>query len=271
MNDGRSNILTFDVETTGLNKDIDQVIELACKKGLDTGNGVRVWRFRPTVSISLVAQQTHGIRMKDLADEPSFASCAEEILESFQWADFLLGYNVRFDIEFLEAEFRRAEREIDLCKGKRVIDPYKIWQSSEPRRLENAYGRYVGGELEQAHSAEGDVEATVKVYHAMLDEFALSGASLEEVASFCNPKTTNWIGPSHHLQWNEGQAVMEFGKYKGRTVLSVVELDSGYLKWVLGKDFPRHVHNIIKGALSNLSSDEFHSKIARRFPPPSSR
>ena len=135
----------------------------------------------------------------------------------------------------------------------------------------NAYSRFVGGEFENAHSAGGDVEATVAVYHAMLEAFSIKDASLDAVARMCNRDTTNWIGPSHHLQWNDGQAVIEFGKYKGRTVLSVVDLDSAYLKWVLGKEFPKHVHNIIKGALSKLAPDEFHAKIARHFPPPSAQ
>ena len=266
-----ASVLTLDVETTGLNKEVDQVIELACKKGLAAGGELLVWRFKPTVSISLAAERTHGIGMADLAHEPSFASRADEILEVLQWADVFMGYNVGFDIEFLEAEFRRADRKVDLCSKKAVIDPYKIWQSTEPRRLEDAYSRFVGGEFENAHSAGGDVEATVAVYHAMLEAFSIRDASLDAVARMCNRDTTNWIGPSHHLQWNDGQAVIEFGKYRGRTVLSVVDLDSAYLKWVLGKEFPKHVHNIIKGALSKLAPDVFHDKIARHFPPPSAQ
>ena len=270
MTNENANVLTFDVETTGLNKEVDQVIELACKKGLDADGELKVWRFNPSVTISLVAEQTHGIRMEDLDREPSFKSCAAEILECFQWADVLMGYNVRFDIEFLEAEFRRAGREEDLAKGKTVIDPHRLWQTMEPKGLEHAYRRFVGGDLENAHSAGGDVEATVKVYKAMQEAFSLMGSNLNEVAGLCNPGKENWIGPTHHLQWNDGQAVLEFGKYRGRTVLSVVELDSGYLKWVLNKDFPKHVGNIIKGALSQLPPDEFHDRIAQRFPPPSS-
>jgi hypothetical protein len=63
----KANVLILDVETTGLTKDVDQIIELACKKGLDAGSDLLVWRFNPTVSISLAAEQTHGIRMEDLA------------------------------------------------------------------------------------------------------------------------------------------------------------------------------------------------------------
>ncbi|MFC1639331.1 exonuclease domain-containing protein, partial [Gemmatimonadota bacterium] len=257
-----------DVETTGLNKEVDQVVELACKKGLDAEGELKVWRFNPSVPISLVAQQTHGIRMEDLVREPSFKSCVDEIIECFQWADVLMGYNVRFDIEFLEAECRRLGREVKISKGKTVVDPHRLWQSMEPRRLENAHRRFVGAEIENAHSAGGDVEATVKIYKAMLETFSLPGSNPNEVADICNPGKENWIGPTHHIQWNDGQAVFEFGKYKGRTVLSVVDLDSGYLKWVLSKDFPKHVDNIIKGALSQLSPDEFHDKIAQYFPPP---
>ena len=41
-----ASVLTLDVETTGLNKEVDQVIELACKKGLAAGGELMVWRFK---------------------------------------------------------------------------------------------------------------------------------------------------------------------------------------------------------------------------------
>ena len=101
------NILIFDVETTGTDKKRDQVIELCAQFGLDESAESRTWRIRPSVEIQPGAQEVHGISMDDLRDAPTFAKVADELRALFTGVQMLVGYNLRFDIDMLQAEYQR--------------------------------------------------------------------------------------------------------------------------------------------------------------------
>src|SRR5690349_21225889 len=104
---GDDGVIVFDVETTGTDKRHDQVIELCVQYGLDQDGSLlrhRTWRFRPSVPIHPGAQAVHGISMADLEDCPPFAACADEIAQVFAEARVIVGYNLAFDIDMVQAE-----------------------------------------------------------------------------------------------------------------------------------------------------------------------
>jgi DNA polymerase III subunit epsilon len=244
-------IIVFDVETTGTDKRRDQVIEFCAQLGLDERAESRVLRLRPSVSISPGAQAVHGITMEDLADCPPFAACADEIRRLVESADVLVGYNLGFDIEMLQAEYERlGERPLAL-EGKRVVDPFRLWQSCEPRTLQHAHRRFVGGDFAEAHSAAADVSATGRVLLGMLSAFGLGGQGWDQIADVCEPGRASWVGPSRHVQWSEdGVPVLGFGKHGGKPIHELAQsADAGYLRWIMGKDFPGHVREICGRAL----------------------
>ncbi|MBO6576009.1 MAG: hypothetical protein JJ896_09825 [Rhodothermales bacterium] len=268
-------IAAFDVETTGRNPAADQIIELSILRTLST-DGIEdldaadryVQRFRPMVPVSPGAQAVHGISDLDLAGEPSFAEHADQIESMLEEADILMGYNVSFDIRFLECEFERLNRKLDLS-GKMVVDPLRIWHSMEPRRLENAYERFVGGSLEAAHSADADTEAVLHVFRGMKESFGLKDSDWTDLAEMTAPHRAAWIGGSHHFRWEAGYIVFGFGKYEGRPLFDVAALDEDYLVWIQEKaDFPRHVKNLCKGACSGIPREEFRKKVAAHFGEP---
>ncbi|NQV71762.1 3'-5' exonuclease [bacterium] len=269
-NDQLSKIMiAFDVETTGKNPDTDQIVEISMclyEGGREDGFYQLI---RPDVPIAKGAQAVHGISMEDVAEMPSFHEVADEIEEFLGRADVFVGYNVRFDIRCVEQEFERIGRTIDLS-SKLVVDPYRIWQSLEPRSLSDAYRRFVGQELENAHSAEADVQAAVDVLRGIRRTFNLEEASWEELAKMTNPEKDLWIGPSHQFVWSAGEVVFGFGKYNGRPLFEVATRDAGYLRWIQGADFPPHVKSLCKGALSGLSEEDFNARIVEHFgaPPP---
>ena len=100
MDDRR--VIVFDVETTGTDKRRDQVIELCVQFGLEGGSS-QTWRIKPAVPISPGAQAVHGISMEDLEVCPLFGMVAGAIREVFDRAEVLVGYNLAFDIEMLQA------------------------------------------------------------------------------------------------------------------------------------------------------------------------
>ena len=247
-------VLVFDVETTGTDKRSDQVIELCVQHGVDPGSKSQVWRLKPSIAISPGAQAVHGISMEDVADCPRFVDLADEIRAIFEAADVWVGYNVAFDIEMLQAEFRRNRMPELSQQDKVVVDAFRLWQRCEPRSLQDAHRRFVGGEFEAAHSASADVAATGNVLVGMVRDFGLS-SNWQEVADICEPARKTWVGPSHHIQWNrEGQAVIAFGKHTGAVVIELAKgADSGYLRWIMQKDFPAHVRDICAKALEDTA------------------
>ena len=159
-------IVIFDVETTGIDPARDQVIELCVQFGLE--GEARTWRIKPSVPISPGAQAVHGIAMADLADCPAFGDVATEIIEVFRTAEVLVGYNLAFDIDMLQAELVRIGRPMLDLTDKKIVDPFRLWQQCEPRSLQHAHLRFVGNEFEAAHSATADVAATGRVLQGML-------------------------------------------------------------------------------------------------------
>jgi DNA polymerase III subunit epsilon len=260
-------VIVFDVETTGTDRRRDQVIELCVQYGLDHDGGgpppgaarvaSRIWRFRPSVPIHPGAQAVHGISAAELEDCPPFAACADEVLAVFAEAQVIVGYNLAFDIDMLQAEYERLARPpLDLT-GKTIVDAFRLWQQFEPRSLQHAHQRFVGDSFAAAHSARADVAATGRVLRGMMRWFGLADRDWGEVAKACDPdgrlrgaSRSSWVGPSKHLQWSEdGHIVMTFGKHAGLPILAVARSDAGYLRWVIEKDFPPHVGEVCKRAL----------------------
>ena len=260
-------MIAFDVETTGKNSETDQIIEISMCL-YDAGEERSLLKLiKPAVPISPGAQRVHGISMEDLVDAPRFEEVADEILDFLNSADVIVGYNVRFDIRFVEKEFARIGKHIQLDE-KMVVDPLRIWQAMEPRRLEDAHRRFVGTEMENAHSAEADVQAAVRVLRGVREAFNLQEAGWEDLARLTTPEKEFWIGPSNHLRWEEGHVIFGFGKYSGKPLVDVGAADPGYLRWVIKSDFPAHVQNLSKGAMEGYKEEDYNARIVRAFGPP---
>jgi len=208
----------------------------------------------------------HGIKAEDLVACPSFRDVAPEFRSLLDAADVIVGYNVAFDLDMLAAELSRAEMPpLDLAE-KKIVDVLRLWHHVEPRTLVAAHAKFCGSALVDAHQASADVAATARVLAAMLDAFGLADKPWPEIAAISDPfpKRAAWIGPSPHVQWDDnGVAVFGFGKHKGRRV---DQIDAGFLRWVLGKDFPPHVKDVCRAALEHRH--QLTAWIVERYPRP---
>src|SRR5262249_40380611 len=156
-------IVVFDCETTGTDRLNDQVIELCIQRGLGDGAPSQTWRIRPAVPIHPGAQAVHGIALADLEGCPAFAAVADEIAAVFDETDVIVGYNIAFDIDMLQAEYTRIGKAMLDLTGKKVVDAFRLWQQCEPRSLQHAHLRFVGAGFEAAPTAPADVAATGRV------------------------------------------------------------------------------------------------------------
>lgn len=254
-------LIIFDVETTGTST-TDQIIELGLKAGLSGPS--HVWRIKPNIPIGKKAQEIHGISMEDLAESPSFRELwTTEIGEYFAGADVFGGYNVKFDIEMIQAELKRSGLpEIDLS-NKIVVDAMKIWRQCEPRTLVDAHKRFAGYEFEGAHSAKDDVDATARVFEGMLEQFNLIEKTWSEIEILCDPDKKKWVGPSNHFQWSDdGEFIfISFGKHKD---MNVCTAPLSYFNWVRGQDFPKHVREIAYARCS-MGEPQFYEWVEGKF------
>lgn len=259
-------LVVLDVESTGKERATDQIIELCLRLGLGDDAEARTWRIRPSIAIHPEATIVHGITAADVAGCPSFSDVAPEFLGLLAETDVIVGYNISFDLDMIQAELTRAQfPPLDLA-GKQIVDVLRLWHHVEPRTLVAAHKKFCGSELVDAHQAEADVAATARVLAAMLSAFGLADRSWAEIAAISDPftKRATWLGPSSHIQWDaSGAVVFGFGKYKGQ---SVGHADAGFLKWILAKDFPPHVQKICRVVLERRS--QFDNWIALYYPRP---
>jgi DNA polymerase-3 subunit epsilon len=261
-------IIVFDCETTGIDFARDQVIELCVQHGLDDDAHSRTWRIKPAVPIAPAAQAVHGISMAELAACPAFGEYADEIAMVFANADVIVGYNLSFDIDMLQAEYGRIGRPPLDLSGKKIVDAFRLWQQCEPRSLQHAHRRFVGDEFAAAHSASADVAATGRVLVGMLRHFNLAGQDWTQIASVSDPGRASWVGPSRHLRWENDVVVVGFGKHQGAALHEIAAgPDRSFLSWVMSKDFPPHVMEICKEALER-PSDDLHAWVRKRYGQP---
>ena len=239
----RNPLIFFDLETTGINIVSDRIVEISYLKVFPNGDEEsKTRRINPEMPIPPQATEVHGITDEDVKDAPTFKSIAKSLASQMEGCD-LAGYNSnRFDIPLLAEEFLRAGVDIDLMKRK-FVDVQTIFHKKEQRTLEAAYKFYCQKEMENAHTAEADTQATYEVLKAQLDRYPdLKNdiVFLSEYSAFGN--NVDFAG---RVVYNEKmQEVINFGKYKGRLVEEVFREDPGYYGWIIQGDFPLYTKRV---------------------------
>ena len=117
-------LIFFDTETTGLDHQLDQIIELAFIKvpSLDffeiKEEDIFHRYVKPTVRISQNSLKIHGISENFLQDKPSFGEICDELL-LFIGDSILIAHNSTFDMNFLNASLSREGK---LKLTNKVVD-----------------------------------------------------------------------------------------------------------------------------------------------------
>lgn len=233
-------ILYLDIETTGLAKAYDQVLQVAYAWEVD-GELVdeRNILVKPSVPISRGAAETHGITEEMVADCPSFALASEDLAARIREADIIATYNGNhYDIPILDAEFKRAGIPIDF-NSKLQLDAMRILQVMRPRTLTDMHLEYVGTPLEDAHDALADIRGTQALYRAMKSTFNLDSFSEEQIAHSLKGSNVTIDGKLTWDEWNPGVIIFNYGKYSGKSIDWIVENDPGYLRWIVDADIQR--------------------------------
>ena len=244
-------IVFFDLETTGIDVAKDHIVELCYIKIYPCGNEKsESMRIRPvdafgnTVHIPEQASAVHGIYDDDVKDCPTFKNIANDLLNILQDSD-LAGYNSNhFDIPLLVEEFLRIGINLDLSNSK-FVDVCVIFKKMEQRTLSAAYKFYCKKDLENAHSALADTRATVDVLEAQLDVYPELVNDIQSLSEFSsNHNQLDFAGKV--IKNDKGQAIFNFGKYRGQVVKEVFDKDPGYYTWIMQGDFTLNTKQVIK-------------------------
>ncbi len=236
-------LVFFDLETTGLNIGRDRIVELSYYKLFPNGTSEsKTWRINPEIPIPAESSAIHGITNEDVTNEPTFKVIAPDFVKVITGCD-IAGYNSNnFDVPMLAEELLRVGTNFDLRRCN-MIDAFVIFQKNEPRNLTAAYKFYCGKDLTNAHSADADTQATAEVLLAQLEKYENLPTTVEELAAYTTHHQSfdfaNRIGKNE-----QGEAIFNFGKYKGQLVKEVFRRDTGYYGWIMQGDFPEYTKQV---------------------------
>ncbi len=238
-------IIFFDLETTGLDISTDRIVELCYIRVEPNGNEeAKSMRLNPEMHIPDISNKIHGITDEDVKDCPTFKQVAPQLVQTFEGCD-LAGFNSnKFDIPMLVEEFMRAGTEISFDKRK-MIDVQNIYHKLEKRTLVAAYKYYCDKDLENAHSALADTRATYEVLEAQLDKYPEDLKNDVQFLADFSRKDNNIDFAGRFVYDENGEELINFGKYKGKKVREVLTRDPGYYGWIMQGDFTLNTKQVL--------------------------
>ena len=227
-------LVVFDLETSGLNKEKDHIIQFSgirwdpsTNKVLDSLN----LYIQPIgdYTITIQAWIKHRITPEMLADKPYLYQVADKIIDFFgSPEDYgILTYNGnRFDIPFLTYHLRKLGKDIDFV-GREIYDSYVEERSRHMMDLPSTFFRYYGETMEdkglKAHDALSDVKATIGIFKAQYADQAFNPT----------PLLTD-DGMLSILDFNGVDTVcFACGKYVNLGVEFISKFDPDYIRWCL--------------------------------------
>jgi DNA polymerase-3 subunit epsilon len=225
-------LLIFDIETTGLDRKIEQIIQFS---GIiiDTENNKIISELNEYIqpmgnyTIGYAAYFKHGISPEFLKDKPFFKDVAPKIISFLNSSDGILTYNgLNFDIPFLLVELNKYGFTFDFSK-KPIYDAFLEEKRRNGNTLEETYKRYKGKSMEEsglkAHDALSDVKATYSVFYAQQKNKQYAP---EHIYGEDNVITDQEFR-------GEIKPCFNIGKYKALSVEFISQIDQQYLNWAI--------------------------------------
>ena len=147
-------LVFVDLETTGANPVVDRITEIGIVELVD--GEARQWStlVNPEADIPVFIQQLTGITPEMVADAPTFADLAEDVLARLSGRVFV-AHNARFDYGFLKNAFQRLGRDFRaqvLCTVKYSRRLYPAFHKHGLDMLVERHGLLVEGVRHRALS-----------------------------------------------------------------------------------------------------------------------
>jgi len=213
-------IIFFDTETTGNEPKKDFLCQLAYKIGNETFCEL----YKPSIPIPPEASAVHHITNKMVSLKKAFQESGEykkikKLLESPD--SIVVAHNAKFDYEIIKKEGIIPPNVICTLRVARALDKENVIPQYRLQYLRY----YLDIEIEaEAHDALGDVLVLEKLYERLLDKIMKEDSLNREEA------INKMIDISSHPSLMN---MFNFGKYNGKIVAEIVQVDRGYLEWML--------------------------------------
>jgi len=240
----------IDVETTGLKPSSDRIVELSILKIHPDGNReYKSHRVNPEIPIPAEVTAIHGITDADVTHEPTFLQYAKSIKDFLDDCD-IAGFNViKFDLPFLEAEFKRAGVNFSR-QNRQLVDSQVLYHLLEPRDLKSAYIKYCGKEMDTIHTAEGDATAAAEILDKQLEIHSELPRNVADLCAICYRVPDNYVDPDGKFIWSDGEVICNFGKKHNGWKLKDIAVEApDYLQWIATSDFTPEVKELVGKAL----------------------
>ncbi|MFG2045251.1 DEAD/DEAH box helicase [Dactylosporangium sp. NPDC048998] len=187
---GRTPFAVVDIETTGFAAHHhDRIVEIAVVRLDPAGKVTDHWTTLVNPGRDAGPTHTHGLTDEDLRSAPHFAAIARSLADRLD-GHILVAHNARFDIGFLEAEYRRLGLEPLPRPAVCTIELADRLGTGASRRLADCCAA-ANIPLDNAHTAHGDATATAALFRHLLRQ--LAPADLTELG--CRPTTLppSWL------------------------------------------------------------------------------
>ena len=237
----------FDLETTGLDRTKDQIIQFAgIKINTDTHEILETIDeyIKPVgnYSIAIAAYFKHHITAQFLSDKPTMHEVGAKIEKFFEGIDNILTFNGNgFDIPFLKNELQKYGYNVDF-ESKNCYDAFLEEKRRNGNTLEDTYKRYKGKSMEEAglsaHNALSDIKATYSVFIAQ-----------QNIKSYEPEKMYGEDNVIKDMEFcGELKPCVSIGKYRGVSLEWIAEHDQNYIRWCVSDkcNFMESTKNYIK-------------------------
>lgn len=252
-------LIFFDLETTGTNVTHDRIVEISFIKVYPDGTEEKkVRRINPGIPIPPASSAIHHISDEDVKDEPTFKQIAKSLHSIFDGCD-IAGFNSnKFDVPLLMEEFGRCGINFDVA-GRHFIDVQNIFHKMEQRTLVAAYRFYCGKELEGAHSALADTEATYEVLKQQIERYNELENDVEALSKF-SAVGKNLDLAARIVLDDQDRPIFNFGKHKGKTVKEILKREPSFFDWVMQGDFPKNTKDVLMNLKAKYTLENSNPK-----------
>jgi hypothetical protein len=131
----------------------------------------------PGRELSPAAASTNGLTDAELATAPSFVALADAVIAYLRDA-VVVCHNAQFDLQFLDSEFRRAGREVQIPN---LIDTLIVAREhfDLPSNTLHALAETFGVPIDISHRALADALTDRGVFFGMMEALKPTGGSLD--------------------------------------------------------------------------------------------
>lgn len=244
-------MVVIDLETNSNRADSARIVSISTIRITPEGKMDKLYLvLNPEAPIDPKASETHGFYEDDVKDCPTFKQKAVAIHNHISGCGVYVTYNGnRFDLPILSRQLSEAGLSLPL-EGIDIIDVFGLVTRLNPRTLTAMVKQYLGEDLTEAHNAEADTMATVRLLYKMAQVHPEIPEDTKDIALFAN-NDKPLIDISGFFTVNDNNDVIfSTGKHMNEVVS--LGAHESYLRWMVDKgNFSQQTRDIANKFLNN--------------------